>query len=192
MSYAFGKMRFFWVWIILFFIVKRVSFFSAKSPSIILVLFWPNLNKPNNWNFFIKSMSYPLKKCDFLDFEKCCFLRSKKILFSLQSQKALFLVLFWSNLNKEKNGSFRKADFLDFEKFCSLRPNKVFLSLQSQKALFLGLVWSNLNKEKIGIFWPKAWVNPFEKKCDFWTLKNSVFIVKKGFFFHCKLRKYYF
>ena len=90
MSYAFGKMRFFWVWIILFFIVKRVSFFSAKSPSIILVLFWPNLNKPNNWNFFIKSMSYPLKKCDFLDFEKCCFLRSKKFFFLCKVRKHYF------------------------------------------------------------------------------------------------------
>ena len=117
-----------------------------------------------------------------------CF-KVKKILFSLQSQKALFLVLFWSNLNKEKNGIFGKADFLDFEKFCFLRPKKVFLSLQSQKALFLGLVWSNLNKEKIGIFWPKAWVNPFEKKCDFFDFEKLSFYSQKRFLFSLQTKK---
>ena len=156
---------------------QKGFFFSLQSrQALLLVLFRPNLNKTNNWHFFTKSMSYPPEKMRFFGLWKMPFFKVKNKFFSLRSQKALFLVLFWSNLNKEKNGSFGKADFLDFEKFCFLRPKKVFLSLQSQKALFLGLVWSNLNKEKIGIFWPKAWVNPFEKRMRFFGLCKIQFL----------------
>ena len=119
--------------------------------------------------FFTKSISYPLKKCDFLDFEKCCFLRSKKSFFTKSESIISSVILIKS---KQRN-----------------RPNKVFLSLQSQKALFLGLVWSNLNKEKIGIFWPKAWVNPFEKKCDFLDFEKLSFYSQKRFLFSLQTKK---
>ena len=160
-------MRFFGVWIVLFLYSKRFLFSMQSRQALFLVLFRPNLNKPNNWHFFTKSMSYPPEKMRFFGLWKMPFFKVKNKFFSLRSQKALFLVLFWSNLNKEKNGIFGKADFLDFEKFCFLRPKKVFLSLQSQKALFLGLVWSNLNKEKLAFFGQKHGLTPLNKKCDF-------------------------
>ena len=38
--------------------------------------------------------------------------------------------------------------------------------------------------KNLAFFWPKTWINPFEKNAIFWTLKNSVFfIVKKGVFY---------
>ena len=136
--------------------------------------------------FFHQKHELSPEKKRFFWLSKMQFFKVKKKYFFLYKVRKhlIFLVLFWSNLNKEKNFSFGKADFLDFEKFCFLRPKKVFFSLQSQKALFLGLVWSNLNKEKIGIFWPKAWVNP-----DFLEFEKFSFYSQKRFLFSLQTKK---
>ena len=37
------------------------------------------------------------------------------------------------------------------------------------------------------MFWPKAWVNPFEKKCDFLDFEKCCFLrSQKGSFFSAK------
>ena len=76
----------------------------------------------------------------FWTLENFLFSGQKKFLFSLQSQKALLLVLFRTNLNKEKKWYFlakkygltplKKCDFLYFEKFFFIEKTASF-SLQS-------------------------------------------------------------
>ena len=134
---------------------------------------------------------------------KIVFLRTKKFLFSLQSQKALFLVLFWSNRNKEEMAflansigwplwfffTLKNSVFYGQKRFpfCLQRHWVMLFCLQSLKAFFRVLFWPNLNKEDIGIFWSKAWANPFFKNARLWTLKKSVFfILKKVSFFSTK------
>ena len=128
---------------------------------------------------------------------KIVFLRTKKFLFSLQSQKALFLVLFWSNRNKEEMAFLAnsiawplwffftlKNSFFYGQKrfpFCLQRHWVMLFSLQSLKAFFRVLFWPNLNKEDIGIFWSKAWAYPFWKMRVFGLWKSLSFLYSKRF-----------
>ena len=136
MSYPLKKCDFFGLWKMLFFKVKKNSFSFAKSESIICSVILIKSKQRKNGSF---------GKADFLDFEKFCSLSPNKVFLSLQSQKALFLGLVWSNLNKEKIGIFwtktwvwKKCEFLDFEKF-SFYSQRFFFPLLTKKALFLVL-----------------------------------------------------
>ena len=54
----------------------------------------------------------------------------------------------------------KKCDFLDFDKFY----------FQGQKGFFFSAKSESIISRLILIkFWPKAWVNPFEKNAIFWT-----------------------
>ena len=128
---------------------------------------------------------------------KIVFLRTKKFLFSLQSQKALFLVLFWSNRNKEEMAflansigwplwfffTLKNSVFYGQKRFpfCLQRHWVMLFSLQSLKAFFRVLFWPNLNKEDIGIFWSKAWASPFWKMRVFGLWKSLSFLYSKRF-----------
>ena len=137
---------------------------------------------------------------------KIVFLRTKKFLFSLQSQKALFLVLFWSNRNKEEMAflansigwplwfffTLKNSVFYGQKRFpfCLQRHWVMLFSLQSLKAFFRVLFWPNLNKEDIGIFLSKTHgLTPFEKCASLDFEKVCLFYTQKGFFLLYKVIK---
>ena len=125
----------------------------------------------------------------------------KRFLFLLESQKASFLVSFWSNLSKEKWHCFdqkhgltplkKNAIFWTLKSFVFLGSKKVSFSLQIKKALFLVLFWSNLSKEKMAFFCQKHGLTPLKKFESLVFEKRCFFIVKKGFFFLCKVVRHY-
>ena len=107
---------------------KRFFFFlyTVITTRFFLVLFWPNLSKEKIGIFCPKAWVNPFEKMRFFGLKNSVF-KAKKGSFSLQSHKALFLVLFWSNRNQEGNCIFfwqkygltplKKCVLLEFENF---------------------------------------------------------------------------
>ena len=82
---------------VFFFIVKKEFFFLTKLLTVISSLIFDQIKVKEKLAFFVQEHGLtPLKKCDFLDFQKFSrfFYGQKCFVFSLESQRALFLVLF--------------------------------------------------------------------------------------------------
>ena len=76
-------------------------------------LFWPNLNKRKRGIFGLKAWVNAFGKVQFFGLWKIIFFKVKKGFFFSESQKALLLVLFWSNLNKKKIACLGQKDGLN-------------------------------------------------------------------------------
>ena len=124
----------------------------------------------------------PLEKCDYLDFEKFCF-------------------LFWPNLNKRKRGifglkawvnAFGKVQFFGLWKIIFFKVKKGFFFLWKSESITSSLILIKCKLKKIACLGQKHGLNPSEKNSIFWTFKNSVFYSKRGLFFLWKVTKHYF
>ena len=119
----------------------------------------------------------PWKKGDFMDFN--FFLCQERFFFFLQSEKALFLGLFWSNFNKKKLSIFglkhwlsplKKRDLLDFEIFGFLRSRRdIFSSAKSDSII------SRLINKNLALFGQKHGLTPL-KKCEFLDYEKFCFL----------------
>ena len=134
----------------------------------------------------------PLKKCDLLDFEKRCFLQSKRFRnFSIIST----LILTKSEQIKkmaffdQKHGltPLKKCVFLDFEKFCFLRSKKVFFFLCRVRKHYSRLILIKFKqRKKLAFFDQKHGLTRLEK-CNFLDFeKFSLLMPKKVSFFPAK------
>ena len=110
------KCVFFELWKILFFKVKNVSFFSAKWESIISRLILIKFKLKIKLAFFWQKYGLtPLKKSDFLDIEKCCFSRSKKVsFFSAKSESIISSVILIKSNKAKSIGSARLEKMRSF------------------------------------------------------------------------------
>ena len=103
----FEKIRFFGLKKIRFFKAKKGFFFSSKSKSISSSLILIKSKSRRKLHFFWQGYGLtPLKKWDFLEFEKFCFFKVKKDFFFLCKVTKHYFKSFLSIVNKEKNWHF--------------------------------------------------------------------------------------
>ena len=130
--------------------VKKGFFFLCKVRKHYFQAYFDEIQIKKKLAFLAQKHGLtPLKKCDLLDFEKGCFLQSKRFLLSLQCNLSIISTLILTKSEQIKKMAFfdqkhgltplKKCVFLNFEKFCFLRSKTFLFSLQSGKALFLGL-----------------------------------------------------
>ena len=116
---------------------KRFFFFSSKSKSISSSLILIKSKSRRKLHFFWQGYGLtPLKKWDFLEFEKFCFFKVKKDFFFLCKVTKHYFQSFFINCKQRKKLAFfgqkhglsplrKMRFFLDFEKFCFLQSKKV-------------------------------------------------------------------
>ena len=90
-----------------------------------------------------------MEKCDFWDFERLNFLWPKKV--SFVSRTLLNI------------SPFGKMRFLGLKKIEFFTAEKVFFVSRTLLNIISSLILTENNSRKKYIFWPKAWVNHFEK-----------------------------
>ena len=127
----------------------------------------------------------------FWDFERLHFLWPKKVSFRAGTLLSIISSLFLTETTQENKtyifwpkawvNPLEKCDFWDFERLKFLLPKKVSFLSRTLLNIISIVILRETNKKNYG-FWPKAWINPFEKIRFLGLWKTKFFMAKKGFF----------